>query len=222
MHVPMVIRVLVWRRGRTYPWGGGGGGALVRTCNSTGFLRGLPRVQQLLFWTAANSTGHSSTQQPTSRYGPAAAFPTNAADATFAENFYSMRRRRLRSATELQTTYGPLSLTDKIYSLCAQVCRLVVLPAIPSGPPPPTPPLGSREGRIGQGGRGRTQGGERPRGTTAYGGKGSKGRAANGDRPVGAASGRRDQYTMATCQTPHPCPTDCAWGMARRGGGGGG
>ena len=39
-------------------------------------------------------------------------------------------------------------------------------------------------------------------GTTAYGGNGSKGRAANGDRPVGAASCRREQYTMASCQTP--------------------
>ena len=37
---------------------------------------------------------------------------------------------------------------------------------------------------------------------TAYGGKGSKGRAANGDRPVGAASCRREQHTMVSCQNP--------------------
>ena len=63
---------------------------------------------------------------------------------------------------------------------------------------------GRGEGQLGQGGRGRTQGGEKPMGTTAYGGKGSKGRAANGDRPVGAASCRRDHHTMVSCQTPPP------------------
>ena len=63
---------------------------------------------------------------------------------------------------------------------------------------------GRGEGRLGQGGRGRSKGGEKPMGTTAYGGKGSKGRAANGDRPVGAASCRRDHHTMASCQTPPP------------------
>ena len=47
---------------------------------------------------------------------------------------------------------------------------------------------------------GMSQGGERPRGTTAHGGKGSKGRAANCDRPVVAASCRREQHTMASCQ----------------------
>ena len=52
--------------------------------------------------------------------------------------------------------------------------------------------------------QGRSQGGERRMGTTAYGGKGSKGRAANGDRPVGAASCRREQHTMASCQPPPP------------------
>ena len=57
-----------------------------------------------------------------------------------------------------------------------------------------------REGR-----RGTSQGGKRPMGTTAYGGNGSKGRAANGDQPVGAASCRREQYTMASCQTPNAC-----------------
>ena len=61
---------------------------------------------------------------------------------------------------------------------------------------------GRGEGRLGQGGRGRSKGGEKPKGTTAYGGKGSKGRAANGDRPVGAASCRRDHHTMASCQNP--------------------
>ena len=67
---------------------------------------------------------------------------------------------------------------------------------------------GRGEGRLGQGGRGRSQGGERPMGTTAYGGKGSKGRAANGDRPVGATSCRQEQHTMASCQNspPPPCP----------------
>ena len=53
---------------------------------------------------------------------------------------------------------------------------------------------GSREGRLGQGGRGRSEGGERPMGTTAYGGKGSKGRAVNGDRPAGATSYRREEH----------------------------
>ena len=63
---------------------------------------------------------------------------------------------------------------------------------------------GRGEGRLGQGGRGRSKGGEKLMGTTAYGGKGSKGRAANGDRPVGAASCRRDHHTMASCQSPPP------------------
>ena len=65
---------------------------------------------------------------------------------------------------------------------------------------------GRGEGRLGQGGRGRSKGGEKLMGTTAYGGKGSKGRAANGDRPVGAASCSRDHYTMASCQIPPPPP----------------
>ena len=65
---------------------------------------------------------------------------------------------------------------------------------------------GRGEGRLGQGGRGRSKGGERPMGTTADGGKGSKGRAANGDRPVGAASCRRDHHTMASCQNPPKSP----------------
>ena len=41
-------------------------------------------------------------------------------------------------------------------------------------------------------------------GTTAYGGKGPKGGAVNGDRPIGAASCRRGQHSMATCQPPPP------------------
>ena len=49
-----------------------------------------------------------------------------------------------------------------------------------------------------------SKGGERPMGTTAYGGKGSKGRAANCDQLVGAASCRRDHHTMASCQPPPP------------------
>ena len=61
---------------------------------------------------------------------------------------------------------------------------------------------GRGEERLGQGGRGRSKGGERPMGTTADGGRGSKGRAASGDRPVGAASCRREQHTMASCQKP--------------------
>ena len=59
---------------------------------------------------------------------------------------------------------------------------------------------GRGKGRLGQGGRGRSKGGEKPMGTTAYGGKECKGRAANGDRPVGAASCRRDHHTVASCQ----------------------
>ena len=63
---------------------------------------------------------------------------------------------------------------------------------------------GRGEGRLGQGGRGRSKGGEKLMGTTAYGGEGSKGRAANGDRAVGAASCRRDHHTMASSQNPPP------------------
>ena len=78
-------------------------------------------------------------------------------------------------------------------------------------PPPPPQPQGQGkgkgrgEGRLGQGGRGRSKGGEKPMGTTAYGGKGSKGRAANGDRPVGAASCRRDHGVMPN-PPPPPAP----------------
>ena len=46
---------------------------------------------------------------------------------------------------------------------------------LPSGQcPPPPPGRVSREVRIGQAGRGRAQGGERPMGAAAYGGKGFK------------------------------------------------
>ena len=65
---------------------------------------------------------------------------------------------------------------------------------------------GRGEGRLGQGGRGRSKGGEKLMGTTAYGGEGSKERAANGDRPVGAATCRRDHHTMASSQNPPPSP----------------
>ena len=54
---------------------------------------------------------------------------------------------------------------------------------------------------MGQGGRGRTRGGERLTGTTADGGKGGKGRAVSGDRPSGAA-GCRPTRAMASYQTP--------------------
>ena len=62
--------------------------------------------------------------------------------------------------------------------------------------------MGCREVRIGQAGRGRAQGGERPIGATAYGGKGLKGRAAvSGERPIGAASCRQ-AHNQASCQPP--------------------
>ena len=63
---------------------------------------------------------------------------------------------------------------------------------------------GRGEGRLGHGGRGRTQGGEKPMGTIAYGGKGSKGRAANGNRPIGAARCRRDHHTHGVMPNPPP------------------
>ena len=75
---------------------------------------------------------------------------------------------------------------------------------------------GRGEGRLGQGGRGRSKGGEKPMGTTTYGGKGSKGRAANGDRPVGAASCRRDHHTMASCQNPPPPPRTLVGDLSTR------
>ena len=105
--------------------------------------------------------------------------------------------------------------------LCAALFSRAVSMPNPSTRPAKTPPplsvpmgtvayggkgqgkgKGRGEGRLGQGGRGRSKGGEKLMGTTAYGGKGSKGRAVNGDRPVGAASCRRDHHTMASCQNP--------------------
>ena len=59
---------------------------------------------------------------------------------------------------------------------------------------------------MGQVGRGRAQGGERPLGAAACGGKGFKGRArVSGERPVGAASCRQ-QYNELSCQPPPPPP----------------
>ena len=65
---------------------------------------------------------------------------------------------------------------------------------------------GSREGKIGQGGRGRTQGGERPMGTAPCGGNRFKGRGrVSSKRPIGAAGCRR-QHNRASCQPPLPAP----------------
>ena len=63
----------------------------------------------------------------------------------------------------------------------------------------------SREGKIGQGGRGRTQGGERPMGTTAEGrervqGKGSEWRSANRRRPLQT----RTIHQRRHAKPPHP------------------
>ena len=63
-----------------------------------------------------------------------------------------------------------------------------------------------REGRIGQGGRGRAQGGVGPMGTTADGGRGSEGGAVgSGDRPVGASS-CTPNTPKVSCQPPPPPP----------------
>ena len=63
---------------------------------------------------------------------------------------------------------------------------------------------GSREVRIGQAGRGRAQGGERPMGAAADGGKEFKGReAVSGERLIGAASCRQ-QHNQVSCHPPHP------------------
>ena len=95
---------------------------------------------------------------------------------------------------------------------CGSMCRLRVSATPPPPPqccrvvergadgPSPTPLCSGRSRVVRR--RGRSKGGEKLMGTTAYGGKGSKGRAANGDRPVGAASCRRDHHTMASCQNP--------------------
>ena len=64
---------------------------------------------------------------------------------------------------------------------------------------------GSREGKTGHGGRGRTQGSERPMGTTAYGGKRSKGRAVGGDWPKGAIS-CRPKHTWRHANPPQGQP----------------
>ena len=64
----------------------------------------------------------------------------------------------------------------------------------------------SREVRIGEAGRGRAHGGERPEGAAAYGGKGFKERArVRGERPIGVAS-RRQQHNQASCHYPPPTP----------------
>ena len=63
-------------------------------------------------------------------------------------------------------------------------------------PPPPSSP---------KGGRGRARGGERPMGTTAYGGTRSKGRAVSGHWPIGAAS-CSPEHTRASCPPPAPQP----------------
>ena len=62
---------------------------------------------------------------------------------------------------------------------------------------------GNGKGKIGSGGRGRTQGGERPMGATAYGEKGSKGRTVSGDRLIGSPAA--DQNTPR-CNTNAPPP----------------
>ena len=56
-----------------------------------------------------------------------------------------------------------------------------------------------REVKIGQAGRGKAQGGERPMGTTAYGGNFKERARVNGERPIGTASCRQ-QYIQASCQ----------------------
>ena len=59
--------------------------------------------------------------------------------------------------------------------------------------------------RIGQAGRGKALGGERPMGTAAYGGNGFAERTTrvSGERPIGTASCRQ-QYNQALCHTPPP------------------
>ena len=65
----------------------------------------------------------------------------------------------------------------------------------------------SREVKIGQRGRRRAQGGERPMGTAACGGRGFKGRATvSGDQPTGTASCRQ-QHTQVSCHPPPPTRT---------------
>ena len=76
-----------------------------------------------------------------------------------------------------------------------------------SHPPPPPHGKGSREGKIGQGERGRTQGGKRLMGNAACGGKGSKGRDANGDRPMGRQLQMRTTHPWRHPPPPPPPPT---------------
>ena len=65
-----------------------------------------------------------------------------------------------------------------------------------------------KEREVEREGRGREEEeGERPMGTTAYGGKGSKGRAVNGNRPVGAASWTRTTHHGVMPPPPPPCMT---------------
>ena len=64
---------------------------------------------------------------------------------------------------------------------------------------------GSRDVRVGQAGRGRAQGGERPMGTAPYGGNGFKRRAAvSGERPLGAARCRQQHNEMSWQHAPRP------------------
>ena len=59
---------------------------------------------------------------------------------------------------------------------------------------------------MGQARRGRAQGHERPMGT-AYGGKGFQERVrVSGEMPIGTASCKQ-QYNLASCQTPLPSPS---------------
>ena len=93
--------------------------------------------------------------------------------------------------------------TDELFSVLSRVLTCLLCPSATRA----AIPKGKGEGRLGQGGRGRSKGGEKPTGPTAYGGKGSKGSAANGDLPVGAASCGREHKTMASCQTPPLFPS---------------
>ena len=79
-----------------------------------------------------------------------------------------------------------------------------------NGPRPPLPLVQPPEGkarvsgevRIGQAGRGRALGGERPMGAAASGGRGFKERArVSGEMPIGAG-GCRQQHNQASCRPP--------------------
>ena len=72
---------------------------------------------------------------------------------------------------------------------------------------------------MGQGGRERAQGGERPMGTSAYGRKGCKGRAAVIlERRIGAASCTQ-QHHQVSCQNPTASPSPSVAPMSFAGGG---